>query len=358
MTVSLELRLAIASHYSEKAYESWLGCAISDWEQLAHEAVVERLAPLLYYSLQKFPRDIPVDAHSRLREVYYATGARNTRMLWQLKRVTDVLDQIDVRYILLKGVALIEDVYEGNVGLRPMSDVDILVDSADIPRIYPAIKEIAQFAPLLLRDENNFSQHEYSFYPVEDVHVEMHTRLVRYAFYANRPAFAKLATQSIKTFTPEWQFLHLCVHAYLHHEGEIAHFGADAAFVLQNEIDWDVVIRNAEENRMVLPLQWGVSHLAKTWFVEIPPEIMRRIGQLKATSAEKFYVYCARHAAFRRLGTWVALPTWQLKMRFLWATVFPSHAYLRHRWGDEQTQTRLQLYRKRIAAIPKRLFEN
>ena len=146
MTLSLNLRLAIASHYSEQARSRWMQCSQVAWNDLAHEATVNRLAPLLYYSLTKFPRtDVPDVVLEKLRTVYYATAARNMQMHEQLKRVTDALDEIGVRYILLKGAALIQDVYEGNMALRPMSDVDLLVAPEDFPTVREQLATFVSF---------------------------------------------------------------------------------------------------------------------------------------------------------------------------------------------------------------------
>ena len=103
MTVSLHLRLAVAAHYSEEARSLWLNNTDVEWEQLTQEAIVNRLAPLLYHSLKKFPRsDVTATSLELLRTVYYATAARNMQMHQQLKRVTDALDEIGARNTLAR----------------------------------------------------------------------------------------------------------------------------------------------------------------------------------------------------------------------------------------------------------------
>lgn len=354
MTISPELRLAIAVQYSEEAQTAWLACQLNDWDALATEAVEQRLAPLLYHSLQMIPRsDVPDRTMQRLREVYLATGTRNMWMLHQFKRVTDVLDVEGIRWIPLKGAALIDEVYEGNMALRPMSDVDLMVDLVDFRKAHSALSPHVEVAPLLVDDVDGISQHAHTIYPAPDVSVELHTRLVRYAHFIDRPTFKQVAPE-VKML-PEWQFLHLCAHAFYHHQHDVPHFGADAAFVCQSGFIWDDVLRYAQAHDMVLALQWGVGQLVENWFADISLDVQALVSELRPSFAEKFYTFCVMRPALRRVGTWVAMPTWRLKGRYVLAVLFPSKAWLEHRWNSGNNSSRIKLYQKRIAAITDRL---
>ena len=360
MTLSLNLRLAIASHYSEQARSRWMQCSQVAWNDLAHEATVNRLAPLLYYSLTKFPRtDVPDVVLEKLRTVYYATAARNMQMHEQLKQVTDALDEIGVRYILLKGAALIQDVYEGNMGLRPMSDIDILIDPAQFSVARTKIETFATPKALIVADD--FSLHHQSYYLDDDVCIELHSRLLSLGHYINKPSFEALwdSQQGMVGFSAEYQFVHLCAHAFFHHRHTNTHFGADAAFVSQLIKDWDLVVQIAVQNSLVESLKMGMDSLRKDWlfapvYLESPD-----LSYLSATLLERFYMFCVARPVWRRFAQWVSLPTRQDKIKFIKAKLFPSKEYLLRVWPTlDYSKSRWKVYLQRLSLISSRLIND
>ena len=361
MTISLNLRLAVASHYNEEARSRWLASSDIEWETLAQEAIVNRLAPLLYDSLQKFPRhDVPNTILESLQTVYYATAARNAQMHEQLKKVTDALDEIGVRYILLKGAALIQDVYDGNMALRPMSDIDILIDSVDLLKTLKSINQFANIPPLMFEEYTGAGSHAVTCYLEQNTTIEIHTRLLKSQFYIGKPPFDSIVHNSYPHLTPSsnWQFIHLCSHAYFNHRATLSHWGIDGAFAAQAVKDWNSIITLARTNDMVTPLQWGINHLRQYWFVSIPNKVVSIISDLHASYLEHFHAYCMHHAILRRLGQFIAIPSLQLKAKYLKANMFPSRAYLNYKWGEDEQLTLGQLYLKRFMSIPQRLNNN
>lgn len=355
MTPSTELRTAIAAHYSEEARELWLNNHAVDWQSLVHESVVTRLAPLLYDSLKKFPHDdASAETLAHLRQVYYAVGVRNTQMFEQLKRVTDTLDEIGVRYILLKGAALVHDVYGGNIALRPMSDVDVWVDSADFPLARAKLSEISQQRPSSVEDD--YTIHHHGFYFENDVCVELHSRLLNYHFYRDKPAFDSVWDTSGHAvgLSGEQQFVHLCAHACYHHHQDVTHFGADAGFVCR-EIDWDAAIQFAVANHLLAPLQWGVNQLEAHWFVALPASAKACLHNLSPSLREHLYFLSAASVPARRVAKWVDRPTLRGKAEYLWAKVIPSRAYMETYWmrPDQERQPLWRLHLKRLVTLPR-----
>lgn len=350
MTLSLNLRLAIASHYSEQARSRWMQCSQVAWNDLAQEATVNRLAPLLYHSLTKFPRaDVPDAVLDHLRTVYYATAARNMQMHEQLKRVTDALDKIGVRYILLKGAALIQDVYEGNMALRPMSDIDILVDSKDFPAALSQIETFAQRDGIMLLDENFISHHQGFLLP-NNVTIELHSRLLNLAFYINKLQFDMLwwSRGNRVGFSPKHQFVHLCAHAFLHHQS-IPHFGADAGFVYQQLKDKSGFLQIAYKNDLIQTVKRGLVQIQSQWFIEIPDELIVAINQAVPTYRERFYLFCAAKPSWLRFARWIAQPSISLRIRYIWYAMFPTKAYLHTHWPNlNLKQPRWKVYLQRF----------
>jgi hypothetical protein len=118
------------------------GLGPGDWEAVLRQAVVHRVAPLLYGCLRLRPCDgeVPGEAAERLRTIYLVHLGRNTRRLHRLGGLLRTLEQAGIRVAVLKGVHLAEAVYR-NIGLRSMNDLDILVRKTDLDRTMQCIGE-------------------------------------------------------------------------------------------------------------------------------------------------------------------------------------------------------------------------
>ena len=101
------------------------------WEQIEQRAAREALTPLLY-SLWRKQTWVPQSVLERWHRIYLHTAMRNTLRLAELTRVLGGFGDIKIPVILLKGAALLKLLY-GNVALRPMADLDLLVHLNDAP---------------------------------------------------------------------------------------------------------------------------------------------------------------------------------------------------------------------------------
>ncbi len=133
-TVSQCLRLFLRGRWDPTALQSASTLALQgglDWDILLQVAHGEALAPLLY----EIVRDqdlVPSAIEQELRHAYHQNACRNTLLLDELGNVLRHLAVEGVKVILLKGAALAELVY-GNIAVRPMSDLDLLIRLQDLP---------------------------------------------------------------------------------------------------------------------------------------------------------------------------------------------------------------------------------
>jgi hypothetical protein len=104
-----------------------------DWTRVVDVADREHVAPLLFKRLKESDTRacVPVDAWKRLRRAYFTSGDRNTRLYREVRTVLQRLRNSGVKVIVLKGALLAEAVY-GDVALRPMADMDLLVPRTDL----------------------------------------------------------------------------------------------------------------------------------------------------------------------------------------------------------------------------------
>ena len=107
-----------------------------DWEALLVEAGYHDVMPLLHYRLQARPElkaAIPAQILERIHNGLLKNTAYISLFYCELQQILSVCAQEGINVILLKGAYLAKQVYPG-MGLRPMSDMDLLVKPADLQR--------------------------------------------------------------------------------------------------------------------------------------------------------------------------------------------------------------------------------
>jgi hypothetical protein len=105
-----------------------------DWTYLLDLARDHGLLPLLYKRLSPIPgAQVPRDVLARLEAGYYNTLKHNLRLLHTLGQIVAALREGGVEVIVLKGGALAGTLY-ADPGLRPMSDLDLLVRVEQVDR--------------------------------------------------------------------------------------------------------------------------------------------------------------------------------------------------------------------------------
>ena len=116
-----------------KALSSLERLTIEDWNQVVQQSIRHSVAPLLYFRLKQSGLDVPTNASEKLHELYLGSVASNMHLYHELSKRLQVLKDASIPVVALKGAHLAEIVY-GHIGLRPMSDVDLLLKREDLAR--------------------------------------------------------------------------------------------------------------------------------------------------------------------------------------------------------------------------------
>ncbi len=105
-------------------------------DDLIEMAEREGLGGFLYKNLLKSEALVGFNRQQaeRLRSIYHRTVLLNTRRIHDLKEVLCQLNERKIRVVLLKGIALLHQVYD-DIGLRPMTDIDLWVLKKDYPAL-------------------------------------------------------------------------------------------------------------------------------------------------------------------------------------------------------------------------------
>jgi hypothetical protein len=114
----------------------------TQWSQRVDLDKVEggsfRLLPLLYKRVAQTVQPIP--QLNKLKGIYRQSLYRNSLLFHKAFAVLTELKNMGVSFILLKGTALVAAYYE-DIGARPMSDVDFLIQEEDVERVLRFLKE-------------------------------------------------------------------------------------------------------------------------------------------------------------------------------------------------------------------------
>jgi hypothetical protein len=194
-----------------------------EWNLLVERGNRHGVTPLLYSRLKALGDavEVPDEVRRSLKRIYLATANRNARMYHQLSGILGSLREAGVRVIVLKGAHLAELVY-GNVALRAMSDVDLLVAEKDLPRAGACL--LRQGLAASSSDERHANYLDTHL----DLHVELHGRLsspsfpiaVDLARVWSRSRPARIAGVDVEVLSPEDLVIHLCFHAAYQHQFE------------------------------------------------------------------------------------------------------------------------------------------
>jgi hypothetical protein len=261
---------------------------------IAHAAVAHGIAPVLH---QVFAEAGPSDrcrddARQVLAGERRATAARNLRNYAEFKRIALAMKAHDLPLMPLKGLHLAELVY-GDISLRPMTDLDILVPEDRVPEAIQVLRSLG-YGPETDNADAALAMIETTCalgfaHQVHGTWVEVHWRLSEPGDGFAAPmddvwrtsAVAKLGGCNVQVMQPEYLLLHVAAHLACKH-GFI--FGvralADVAEIVRAypQLDWTAFVDRAKrhgwQRGVALALRLARDHLQ----ADIPTEAMAAIG--------------------------------------------------------------------------------
>lgn len=233
-----------------------------DWDALVKKAMRQGVAQFLYWHLSKIEEiwsAIPFELRDSLKNFYYGVLSRNWRMQLLLKGIISELDNAEIPAIVLKGPSLLETVYK-NIGLRPMSDVDLLVKNEDLPKIKLVLHKLGYQKPKKL-DQDSLEKFggEIHLSKSDGLFLDIHSNLSQYermkgVFKIDKDIWSHSIAHRNQQL--EFQMLdpaHLIIHLCIHHSMAHSFVGLfrfcdlrEAIFAFKKEIDWDDFIAKAK----------------------------------------------------------------------------------------------------------------
>ncbi|MCF8461947.1 MAG: nucleotidyltransferase family protein [Flavobacteriales bacterium] len=354
---------------------------INHWELFAQRAAGTHLAPILHKNLAAYQEQIPQNALSLLSNSYNQVLVRNIRLYDSFGTMLRKLNTAEIDCVPLKGIYLAEKLYR-DLGLRHLSDIDVLIRSKDVDAMLVLMKEdgwwVKKAEPRSRFEKEEFSPaHPYTFFQ-NGVTVELHTHLY------NRNEGAKISEEElwkltcqenfclgvIQQFGSEMLLQHLCLHLHKHLDGnelKVLNF-CDIHELIethQTSFDW-YYFRTACEKydclNKVSEILWICS---KHWKTEIPDSFFLNFNTNEALET-KFLRFLTgesakiaqktQHTVSRSMDQLKQLDGPLSKLTFILGYVFPRPVFMYRNFNLKEGSWLFPWYVLRILILSQKMI--
>lgn len=258
-----------------------------DWDLLGRHAERHGLSPLLFRNLQRhFPLEFPAPQDQRQKSFRHHVG--NLFLAGALLRILNAMRAAGIRALAYKGPAFAGLLY-GDVTLREMSDLDILIEPTSIPAARNVLIELGYQPAFTLtrkQEEVRLSYDCESEFSDGKVLVDLHWQITpphlapRFSFAAlwQRRRNVTIGQNAVPTFSAEDTALVLAVHGGKHLWPRLSWL-ADFSLSLQSNLDWSTIGPRAQEARAGRMLLLALALARDIFQVQIPPEFFTALEQ-------------------------------------------------------------------------------
>lgn len=256
-----------------------------DWTYIRHTAMQHGIIPLLYRRLtEEMATLVPSDEMTSMRKLFMENAANNLHMTQELLNILDLLGDAGVEAMPFKGSALAVQAY-GDLSMRSFGDLDILIHEADFYMTYKTLTE-NRFIPnypvdnrtkrklAIFKGEFHFSNRDINL----DVHWQLNQRWVSVAWLSDNvwdnTVTISLNARDIRTISPEYSVILICVHGTKHFWQELKWLGDLSQVITRSkDLQWQGVINSAQKVNVKRILLLGLSLGSKYCGVRYPSEI-------------------------------------------------------------------------------------
>ena len=254
-----------------------------DWSQLAQAAEFHGLTPLLLRGLRTAGVSPASNTAKEMEQWNAATVRLNLYLTSELLRIHAAFKESGIETIPLKGPALASQIY-GDLGLRPFSDIDLLVRREQINEAESAVKEIgyeAEFAiPQQHRERWLRQQCELTFRRSGTIRLELHWDIAHPHFaletgveeFWSRLGTVQVGDAVLPNLSQQDLLFLLIVHGTRHAWSRMMWL-VDVAELLRQgpAIDWESFWQNAKERGAARMMATGLALVREAFGVPLPP---------------------------------------------------------------------------------------
>ncbi|MDP3385818.1 MAG: nucleotidyltransferase family protein [Eubacteriales bacterium] len=276
---------------SKACFERW--AEMTDLDNI--EGGSYRLIPALYRRMSRINGNFTYQ--NRMKGIYRYFLYRNSMTLHKTKEILLVLNENQIPYVVLKGGALLASYYEDK-GIRPMNDLDILVDEAFISRTIELLRS-SGWQP---QDEeslsvNHHAGHAITFLNADGMELDLHWHVIYQccwdgadSSYWTHTEKASLAGVDISILNPTLQLFHTCAHGLRWNELSSIRWVADAMSIIEKrerDIDWTVFLQETRSKKLTYTIKKAVDILRNDFGAQIPDSLLVELDKIPVSDIER-----------------------------------------------------------------------
>lgn len=277
---------------ARQAYREW--AARVDVDSLDYGS--QRLLPLLYRNVQHLGLDSPHTG--KFKGAYRRAFYQNAITLRNSVAVLRTLQGVGVGALVLKGVTMIL-LYYRDLGVRPMSDFDLLVHPEQARQAIQAVESTGWYrrsGPPFT--EGFFTVHNsWPFRHPKGGELDLHWYLLEQSCFPDADADlwqaaipAQLEGYSIRVLNATDQLLHVCIHGAAWDIVPALRWVADALAILRHSaerMDWNRLVMQAKKHCVVLPLHATLAYLRERFDAPVPEDALRELRVAPTTKQQR-----------------------------------------------------------------------
>ncbi len=232
-----------------------------DWKYLLELAQVHGISPLIANSfiVSDTIKQIPQPYSVSLKNNYYNNLRRNILLSGELVGVLSAFNRHCIPVITLKGIVLAEQLY-GNLGLRSVADIDILVNAENLASAHSLLTELGyRQSPATEELDHPFHEVPYAKNGQLPFSIELHRELenpelvtIPYDELWGKTQKLEIQDAATMVLSPEDTFLYLANNFAKQNEGVLKYLCDIRMLLIKNgdSLDWSYITSSA--------VSWGI----------------------------------------------------------------------------------------------------
>ena len=352
-----------------------------DWDYIVETAINEGVAGVLFYNVKKsdLKEMMPAETYKYLQDRYNSNLMKNMSLLGELKQILGGFKDLGIPFIMLKGIALAEHLYQG-IAMRGMSDIDILVRKDSLRKVDEYLSSHDYFSrdSSVSRAVNNpvgyLSSLDYRKGEPSSLSLHVHWHLVN----TSAPAYmfasqidmeriwkmsvpAMIADVESRILSPDHLIIYLCEHALrIGHSFDrliLIYDIFQSIKTCEKSVDWDFIIKESRDFNLSRLLYFSLTIVRDYSSLRIPDKVINSLRPSYITIGERFFL--SLQLSNRRMRgssylIYLALNRGFInKCRFLYRTFFPPPYILVQRKYCKNSEFRASYYLFRICEVVK-----
>ena len=331
-----------------------------NWKYLLNISLKYGISPVFYQKLKNtsLKTQIPEDIFLKFKHSYLHTFSSNLKRYNEISSFLTELQNNKIRAILLKGGALAEIIYQ-DIGLRMMTDIDILVKVEDIEQAEKILKSLGFLQTTIYSSKlsHKLKLHHQISYKKNNLMIELHWNILasHHRFEVNINEFIEnskeISIQNKKSyiFSPENLLQHLSLH-FSHHintkEFRLSWL-LDIYKVLQfykEKIDWKYLYENSKKYGFAQIIFENLYLANKYLDAPVEKSFFNHFTQnsINFTFEENFLYFLYEPnkklkltANFSYLKKIKKIKGTHYKILYLWQELFPQKKFLKNQYKIE-----------------------